>query len=138
MERAREVFRERYGIQKFARLEGPLPSGGHIHVELAWSGGLMYELMFVQGPGSECFNSVLPPSGFAIRPHHLGYFVNTAAEWQALQQEIERGNWKLVHKNERPGQMSACIVEAPEIGHYLEYIYPEAGGIAFFESVPVN
>jgi hypothetical protein len=136
IDRACTIFKARYGIKEFARLVGPMPSGGQIHVELAWAGGLMYELLHVRGPGLEHFTSVLPPNGFAIRPHHLGYFVNSAAEWQALHEEIERGGWKIVHRNSTPGFLSAYIIEVPEMGHYLEYIYPEAGGIAFFESVP--
>ncbi len=36
------------------------------------------------------------------------------------------------------GFMRCCYVEAPELGHYLEYILPEAAGIEFFESVPNN
>jgi hypothetical protein len=136
IERACAVFQRRYGIKDYRRLEGPLKAGGHIRIELAWAGGLMYELLSAEGPGSGCFTSLLPPSGFAIRPHHLGYFVNGAAEWESLQREVERDGWKVAHASSNPGFLSACIVEAPELGHYLEYIYPEAGGIAFFESVP--
>jgi hypothetical protein len=36
------------------------------------------------------------------------------------------------------GFMRYCYVEVPELGHYLEYILPEAAGIEFFESVPSN
>ncbi len=136
IERACAVFSDRYGIREYRRLEGPLPEGGRIRVELAWAGGIMYELLCAEGAGSECFRSVLPASGFAIRPHHLGYLVNSAEEWDALTQEIDRGGWKIARKTDAPGFLKAYIIEAPEMGHYLEYIHPEAGGIAFFEGAP--
>jgi hypothetical protein len=136
IERACGVFQKRYGIKQYRRLEGPLQAGGRIRVELAWAGGILYELVAADGPGSACFTRGLPAAGFAIRHHHLGYFVNGADEWQALKHEIEREGWTVAHASSNPGFLSACIVEAPELGHYLEYIYPEAEGIAFFAGVP--
>jgi hypothetical protein len=136
IERACAIFRDRFGIKDYRRLEGPMAEGGKIRVELAWAGGTMYELVCAEGPGSECFTSVLPPVGFSIRPHHLGHFVHSQAEWVAIEQEIERGGWTVARKTDVPGFLKAYIIGAPELGHYLEYIYPEAGGIAFFEGVP--
>jgi hypothetical protein len=138
IERACVVFKERYGIREYRGLEGPLPEGGHIRIELAWVGGTMYELLCASGPGSERFTSVLPATGFAIRHHHLGYLIHSQADWDALQREIERGGWKVASKSNNKGFLQACIIEAPDMGHYLEYIYPEAAGIAFFEAVPSN
>jgi hypothetical protein len=134
--RACAVFKERYGIKEYRGLEGALPEGGYIHIELAWVGGIMYELLYSSGAGSDRFTSVLPASGFAIRHHHLGYLVYSQAHWDALQHEIEHGGWKTVSKSDNKGFLQACIIEAPDMGHYLEYIYPEAAGIAFFEGVP--
>jgi hypothetical protein len=37
-----------------------------------------------------------------------------------------------------PGFLQARIVEAPDLGHYIEYIFPEAGGVAFFQGAPSN
>jgi hypothetical protein len=34
------------------------------------------------------------------------------------------------------GYMRALYLEAPELGHYLEYICPDAGGVDYFNSVP--
>lgn len=136
IERALDVFRDRYGIRAFRRLEGPLPAGGHIRVGFAWCGGILLEVTQADGPGSDLFRSGLPAEEFAIRYHHLGYLVHDEAAWKALEQEIEQGGIKVMSKGHNAGFMRTCIVEAPELGHYIEYVMPEAGGTAFFESVP--
>jgi len=138
LDRACGVFAERFGIGKFRRLEGPLAAGGRIRIELAWVGPTMYELLRAEGPGSDFFMNLLPAAGFAIRHHHLGFFIDNLADWAALEAEIERGGWAVRSKSHNPGFLRACIVEVPELGHYLEYILPEPAGIAFFEGVPAN
>lgn len=138
IERACQLFSERFGIKAYKRLEGPLKAGGHIRIELAWAGGVMYELVHAHGPGSDCFTSLLPKGAeeLVIRPHHLGYFVHSAAEWEALEREIQERGLRVAHVTDVPGFLKAYIVDTLELGHYLEYIFPEPGGISFFESVP--
>jgi len=138
LERACAVFAERFGVADFRRLEGQLPAGGRIRIELAWAGGTMYELLRAEGPGSEFFMSPLPATGFAIRHHHLGFFVNTLSDWALLEAEIDRGGFRVCSKSHNMGFLRACIIEVPELGHYLEYILPEPAGVAFFEGVPGN
>jgi extradiol dioxygenase family protein len=138
IERARGVFRERYGIREFRAIEGDLAQGGHIHAEFAWAGGLMYELIQASGPGSEIFMSRLPTDGFAIRHHHLGYLVREQSDWDALETEIARRGLTIAWRSDTPGFIKAAIIDAPELGHYLEYIFPEAGGRAFLEGVPCS
>ena len=138
IERARTLFGERYGIRAFRRLEGQLPAGGHIHVELAWVGGTMYELLTASGPGSELYIGRLPTDEFAIRHHHLGFLIHTGDEWNALLTEIARKGWHMPSRSSNPGFMQSCFVEVPELGHYFEYLFPEPAGLAFLESVPGN
>jgi hypothetical protein len=138
IERALGVFRDRYGVKDFRRMEGPLPAGGHIRVEFAWAGGALLEITQADGPGSELFRAGLPEGEFAIRYHHLGYFIHDEAGWQALEKELDAGGVKVISKGHTPGFLRTCIVEAPELGHYIEYILPEAAGIAYFEGVPNN
>lgn len=138
MARAQKVFADRYGISKFVGQQGETPSGGYIHVELAWCGGLMFELIETSGPGSEFYNEKLPAEGFAIRHHHLGYMIWNDADWQTFEAKIAREGWKVVFNSAMEGYMRACYLHAPELDHYLEYIFPEAAGMAFFDSVPDN
>ncbi len=133
------LFRDRYGIREFRRLEGPLAAGGHIRVELAWVGTIMYELLTAHGEGSSIYMSRLPPGdGFRLKHHHLGYMIADDAGWAALMAEVETKGHTLSHLSHNTGFMKSCFVDAPELGHYLEYICPEPAGLAFFESVPGN
>lgn len=136
MKRAQKVFRDRYGIKNFVAQQGPTPSGGYIHVELAWSGGIMFELIETSGPGSEFYNARLPAEGFAIRHHHLGYMIWSEADWEAFEKKVESEGWSVVFNANMEGFLRACYIHAPELDHYLEYIFPEAAGLEFFESVP--
>jgi hypothetical protein len=136
IERACAIFSKRYGIREFRRLEGELPQGGHIRIELAWAGGMMFELIQTQGLGTDFYNGRLPAEGFAIRHHHLGYFVHSQSAWDDLEREISQGGWTVAWQTNAEGFMRVCYVDAWELGHYLEYIFPEPAGIAFFESVP--
>lgn len=138
LKRALEVFGDRYGVKEWRTMEGPLKEGGHIRVEFGWAGGALFEVTQADGPGSELYRQGLPADEFAIRFHHLGYFVPTEAAWQALLKEIEQGGVKVFTETNVPGFLQARIVEAPDLGHYIEYIFPDAGGVAYFQGVPSN
>ena len=134
--RARDVLRKRYGVGDFRHLEAKLPNDGDIQLELAWVGGIMIELVWARGPGTEFYNDRLPPQQFAIRHHHLGYFIHNQSNWDALQETIRLGGWNVVVENRIEGFMRWCFVDAPELGHYLEYIFPDPQGVSFFEAIP--
>lgn len=138
IERACACFRDQYGIGSFQSLAGPLANGGRIHVELAWVGDTMYELVSASGPGSELFNERLPTDVFAIRHHHLGFLLHAESEWLALMEEIDRRGWRVRWKSHTPGFLRSCMVESEALGHFLEYLFPEPRGLAFFENIPSN
>ena len=138
IDRACEIFSDRFGIREFRRMEGPLPMGGHIRVELAWVGGTMYELLTASGPDSDIYMGRLPTSEFAIKHHHLGFLVHDELQWNALQTDAARIGKSVLRPSNNAGFLRSCFIDAPELGHYLEYILPEPAGIAFFENVPGN
>jgi Glyoxalase/Bleomycin resistance protein/Dioxygenase superfamily len=138
LERACEVFAQRYGITSFEYLRGPMPAGGRIAVAFAWVGGTLYEIIEAEGPRTEFYNDCLPSGEFAIRFHHLGFLIHDRESWRALEREFEEQGWRIVSKTAGNGFMDAYYVEAPELGHYLEYIYPEQPGLEFFRRIPVN
>lgn len=138
IERAMQVFADRYGVKEWRRMEGDLKEGGHIRVEFGWAGGSLFEVTQADGAGSELYRRNLPDGEFAIRFHHFGYFIPTAEAWAALLKEIETGGVKVLNETNVPGFLQARIVEAPDLGHWIEYIFPEAGGVAFFQGAPSN
>jgi hypothetical protein len=64
--------------------------------------------------------------------------VRDRSGWEALEKEIDERGWPVASKTDIKGFLKAYIIDAPELGHYLEYIFPEAGGIAFFEGAPAS
>lgn len=139
IEQAKALFQQQLGIRHFRELSGQMPSGGHIHVELAWVGKTMYELLTASGEGSELYMRGLPAAGFAIRHHHFGFLLRTAAEWEDLHTEIANRNWHMPSLSHTPGFMRSCFVDCPALGHYLEFLWPEPAGLNFFEQqVPAN
>jgi hypothetical protein len=137
--RAQALMREHYGVMHWTRFGGPTPQGGSIHVELAWVGTIMYELLTAEGPGSAIYMDRLPTGdGFHMLHHHLGYIVDTAAGWDALLAEVEAKGHHMPHYSAESPFAKSCFVDAPELGHYLEYIFPTPAAVAFFDSVASN
>ena len=138
MDRAVEIFTQRYGVAEFRFIEGDMPSGGHIRVAFAWAGGQVLEIISATGPGSEFYNEMLPGEEFAIRFHHLGFIVHDEAAWRRLEADLQAGDWQIAHKTLTGTFIDAYYVKAPELGHYLEYVRPLDAGIDFYAGVPAN
>jgi hypothetical protein len=136
--RACAIFRDRYGVQAFAPMDASLPKGGRMHIELAWVGGVMIEVIEASGPGAEFYNARLPTDAFAIRHHHFGYLLEDKSSWDALQSEITTGGWEVAFEGNTEGFLRFCYVDAKELGHYLEYFLLEPAGVAFFEGIPAS
>jgi hypothetical protein len=132
------TFRKRYGVSEFSFLGGPMPSGGEIKVAFSWVGLTLYEIIAARGPGTEFYNELLPRDEFAIRFHHLGFLIHDRNFWQALKREFDESSWPIAYTSLNDGFMDAYYVKAPELGHYLEYIFPYQAGVDFFSSVPVS
>ena len=73
-----------------------------------------------------------------MRHHHLGYLIHDKQEWDGLDIDAERAGAKILYRNEATGFIDSLFVAAPELGHLLEYVFPEQAGIDFFEAVPGN
>ncbi len=138
IERARHVFSERFGIRAFRQLKGPMPGGGQIHIELAWHGSTMYELVTASGAGSDTFMRYIAGDAFTIRHHHLGFLIHDDDEWNGMLASIGKNGWQILSQSTNAGFMKTCMVEIPELGHCFEYLQPEPAGLAFLDSVPVN
>lgn len=138
LDRACDLLGSRYGISSFSFIEGEMQGGGELRVAFAWVGGNMYEIIDARGPGAVFYTNRLPADGFAMAFHHLGFLVHGQEGWDALRAEIAASATPIVFSTEVPDLLDAVYIEAPELGHYLEYILPRPGGVAFFESIPAN
>jgi hypothetical protein len=136
IERTTALFRDRLGIAEFRTIEGPTPDGGHIRSDLALVGTLMYEIVEAHGEDGRIFSDRLPAcDGFAARHHHLGYLVHDRAQWDGIVVGAARAGWPAIGRTPN-ALVRACFVDAPELGHYLEYLLPTPAGLAFFDAVP--
>lgn len=137
LDRACDLLGRQLGIREFGEIGGETASGGQIRVKLAWVGSIMYELMWAEGPGSELYNARLPADdSFALVHHHLGYLIHDEAQWQGVFDQAEANGWAVPYRSANAGFLQACFVDVPQLGHYLEFIFPEPAGIAFFGGLP--
>lgn len=140
LDRACKLLGETYGIDKYSYIEGEMGEGGSIRVAFAWVGGNMYEIIDAKGGAeAEFYTDRLPADGsFGLVFHHLGYMIHSDEEWDAVKAEIAERKMKVALDTATEGFMDAIYIEAPELGHYLEYLYPAEGGLQFFGAVPAN
>ncbi len=139
LDKACTLLGERFGIENFSFMEGAMAEGGSIRVAFAWVGGTMYEIIDAKGgEEAEFYTSRLPAEGFGLVFHHLGFFIHSRDEWNDLKAEVEERGMAVAMLLEDSGFIDAIYVEAPELGHYLEYVFPEEAGLDFFAAVPVN
>jgi hypothetical protein len=120
---AEALFRERFGVTKFRCRDNELPNGASVSTRTVWIGAMMYEIACGKGPGMEQFSRYAPSDGRVLAFHHFGYLVpGGAAAWRVLEAQLASGGWEVIARNETPGFGRTCMVDAPELGHRLEYI----------------
>lgn len=138
IERAVEVFRTRFGVTAFRANDNDIPDG-KVGVRSAWVGGMMYELCYGSGPGMEIYTDWAPSEGeFVLRLHHFGYLVEDDDAWDRLEEEIANGGWTVRSRSDIPGFFRGCYVEAPELGHFLEFVLPREGLLERLNATPAS
>ena len=138
VERAAELFRVRFGVTAFRASDDAMPNGASMRVRSVWIGRMMFELFSGWGPDMEFYTDPAPPDGdFVLRFHHFGYCVPDDAAWEALERQLSAGGWTVRRRSDIPGYLRVCMVDAPELGHFLEFIQPRAGLNERFNATPV-
>jgi len=132
--KAKQKFAECHGVHNWTTFE-PWPG---VTIGMAWLHGHQIELVHAVGSGHELYTQWIPESSdFVIRLHHFGYFIQNDDEWSEMKQLVEKENRPIIFSGDG-GICQFAYVDAPELGHYLEYVYPNEEGIAFFTSIAVN
>ncbi len=137
LDAAMKTFKDNFGLGEFTMLPmPPMADGASMRIALAWTAGHQIELIEAKGPGLELYTDWML-EGRNIRQHHFGYLIRDDAEWAALEKKLKDEGRDYVSA----GDGGICLfiyVDAPELGHYLEFVYPNAEGKAFFEQVAAN
>ncbi|MCX7864928.1 MAG: VOC family protein [Novosphingobium sp.] len=138
IERASRLFRERFGVSTFRETFSQMSGGGSLSLRSVWIGNMMFEITCGLGPGMELYSDHAPADGdFVLAFHHLGYLVADDASWALLRHTIASEGWHLRLDADIPGYCRAIYVEAPELGHYLEFVQPAEGLSARLNATPV-
>lgn len=138
MARAEAVFRDQFGAREFRTNGGGNAQGGYVDVRAVWIGNTLFELLCGRGPGMELYTDVAPEGGpFVMKLHHFGYLVRDDADWAKLEETVERGGWNVVARSDAPGIVRALHVEAPDLGHLLEFVLAYPPFLKTLEGTPV-
>lgn len=137
-DRAVDIFRQRFGATVFRAADNAMPNGAMLYTRTVWIGARMYEICQGCGPGLDLYTDMAPADGpFVMRLHHLGFIVADDDGWSALWREIERGGWCVRSHSDIAGFGRTCTIEAPELGHFLEFIQPREGLAERLNATPV-
>jgi hypothetical protein len=133
---------EAYGVARFHVLRD-LSVGGKAmsrHIALAWIGRTQIELI---EPDPDVAHSIyldhLPPEGRTARLHHLGFFVEEDADFEAMQARLGMLSIPAPMIGDFGPVLRYLYADArPQLGHWIEYIQLRDQGRALFDSVPRN
>ena len=133
LERAMETFSQRLKIENWTTLDA-----GIMRIALAWVNGQQFELIQTSAEHLPLYDDWIDKGGdFVISHHHFGYFVYSDEDWAGLRANLEAYGQPLAMDADTE-MMKVIYVYAPELGHYLEYLYPNVQGKSFFENVAAN
>jgi Glyoxalase/Bleomycin resistance protein/Dioxygenase superfamily len=145
IDRAVEVFRDKYGIPSFlvwkdVTIEVKTPRGSGpftIHVAFVWVGTVQYEIIQpVAGPVG-LYWDVLPKEGFGLVFHHLAYqFIGEREEWLRFRASLGE---QRVFAIEGPADYQVQFVYTDDrewLGHYSEYTWFGPGGQDGHAAIP--
>jgi hypothetical protein len=136
MGRATAVLGEAYGIEEFYYIRDfPFSTGGVIDVAVAWTGNVNIEIIHGRGNRGSIYEKCLPETGFALKFHHFGYMIPDRASWESLTATIAQEKREIVFSGSTP-DVEWIYIDAPELGHYLEYVFPGDTWITLFDSIP--
>lgn len=124
IEKALDIFRERYGVPDAryfqAEVEVTTPEGKGLainKVAFIWIGNLQYELIEpVSGP-VDIYRDALPEQG--MRFHHI---CMRSHDWDATLAEVERQKMPIVYRGDTSSGLKFIYADARDtLGHYLEF-----------------
>ena len=98
-----------------------------------WIGDLQYELIQVVADETGIYANC-QSNGGPLRFHHICMKVD---DWDSFRAKVDQQSLPLVMERASDDKLKFLYLDArATLGHYLEYIFPEPGGIDFFENVP--
>jgi hypothetical protein len=143
-ERALETCGATHGIRAWARLPQmrypTLPGREAIcDVALARVGATEIEIIQPCSGDIALYRDWLPPSGFALRLHHLGRRYDSLEALELQVAAYQREGRLLPVNADSPGSARYYYADyRAELGHYIEGICFEPAALPWLESIPRN
>lgn len=137
LDRALEVYRQKYGDMEFLLLD-PDPINGKPsptkRLALAYIDDMMTEIVQPDVTQPTIYDDILPDEAGPIRLHHFGYLID---DHSAMIQRCEDMGYSVPFHGMIEGFMDYSYADTrADLGHYCEFMRLYDGGEAFFASVP--
>lgn len=125
------LFKDRFGTANFTIME---PPGGFMRIALAFAGEKMIELIQPLNDLTGLYADwIAGAAEFVVRHHHFGLLADSREELAAIRAAHVEAGAALSLEGTMEGVLDYLYVDTtPQLGHYLEYIRLEAGGLAMF------
>ncbi|ATE66508.1 VOC family protein [Rhizorhabdus dicambivorans] len=108
----------------------------HCHFALAFVGPVQIELIAPAGGADDVYRAMLPP-GCGLRLHHIGCLLDSDAAWDAVLDEADVSGTAMPVRGDFGGLMRYVYLDRrDDLGHFVEYMQPGAGGMSLFDTVP--
>lgn len=128
LDRAMELFAKTQGVRKWFRPPtGRLPvrGGGELQVEIAMAllGGTMIEIIACKGGNDQLYSQILPDDRFAVRLHHLGFRLDSDAEWDEMLALGQQQGYAVAMDVKTSSTRALYYDTRETLGHYIEYLH---------------
>jgi hypothetical protein len=136
---AMHTLRQRMGVTRWEvrELSAAAPAQ---RLGFAYVDELMIELVDIRPEEDTIYRAWRPESDEALRLHHLGYMIDSEAEWRDTLAHCEAAGFGVASAGEIPGKMDWHYADTVALlGHYCELIrYTSEAGKAYWANVPHN
>lgn len=142
LDRAEQVMREKFGLERWLRIEpGPFVMADgrmmHVKVLIAYVGEMQFELVEPVAGEVQPFWDVLPADGsFAIRFQHICRSTASRQELDRLWDQARRDGETIPFSAEFGEGCAYFYIDASAtLGHHLEFVY---GTPDYYAAIPKN
>lgn len=103
-------------------------------IALAYIDDVMTEIIEPDPDQRTIYDDARPASDGPIRLHHFGYLID---DHQGMLKHLEQIGYAVPLHGSMPGALDYIYADTrADLGHFCEFIRLDAGGRAFFDSVP--
>ncbi|MGE0387736.1 MAG: VOC family protein [Gammaproteobacteria bacterium] len=138
MDGAMASFRDNCGVGRWQVM--PMPEGSPIRaIGLAYVQKVMIELIEAVPGAESIYRDWLPASDSAARFHHLGYLIDSEAEYQALVRQFDAAGMRAAFAGSSGDILDFHYADTvAQLGHFCELVHLRPAGKDFFSQVPQN